>query len=269
MIKKTILITIALAVAFMAGNFFSARQTSLEAQTNFSDDDVIAMVASSPQFVDILQLVTDVAGGWDAVTFNTKNAYGIWRIYFSTYEDDQIGWADLNPQNGKIYSWDVYIPATDEQKEIAMPILKDFLNTQAEILELLDNPAQYEMYIDYDGWNNHWGVYIGAGEYALWVTVEFENGISPDNLDNPRLKGVFFPDLPDYDQWLEDTKAQVVNIAFGSSEVGAVLRGRTWTTQAERLEGDIWTVAFLVDENVVIVANVDLASSEVLEIATP
>jgi hypothetical protein len=269
MIKKTILITIALAVAFMAGSFFSARQTGLYAQTNFSDDDVIAMVASSPQFADVLPLVDEYGGGWSAVTFDTKNAYGIWRVYFASNNGDDVGWADINPNNGKIYSWDVYIGATDVQKAVAMPILKDYLSQHSDILELLDNPAQYEMYVSYEGWNDHWGIYIGAGEYALWVTVEFDNGYSPTNLTNPNLTAIYFPDLPDYDQWLEDTKAQAVNIAFGSSDVGAVLRGRTWTTQSERVEGDIWTVAFLVDDAVVVVANVDLASGEVLEIATP
>ncbi|HRF96398.1 MAG TPA: hypothetical protein PLZ51_14430, partial [Aggregatilineales bacterium] len=229
----------------------------------------INMVATSPQFVDMLQLVTDVAGGWEAVTFNTKNAYGIWRVYFSTYEGDQIGWADLNPQNGKIYSWDVYIPATDAQKEIATPIIKDFLNTQPQILELLENPAQYDMYIDYDGWNNHWGVYIGAGEYALWVTVEFENGTSPDKLDNPRLTGVFFPDLPEYEEWFENTKASVVNIAFANPDVGVALRGQTWTTNVERLEGDFWQVKFFVNETLVVTATVDLVAETVTEVVTP
>ncbi|MDX2074809.1 MAG: hypothetical protein SFZ02_00130 [bacterium] len=269
MIKKYALPIIALALAFMAGSFFTAQKGDLLAQTNFTDDEVINIVATSPEFVDNLQLVTDVAGGWEAVTFNTKNAYGIWRVYFSTYEGDQIGWADLNPQSGKIYSWDVYIPATDAQKEIATPIIKDFLNTQPQILELLDNPAQYDMYIDYDGWNNHWGVYIGAGEYALWVTVEFENGTSPDKLDNPRLTGVFFPDLPDYDQWIEDTKASVVNIAFANADVGAALRGQTWTTAVERLEGDFWQVEFFVNETLVVTATVDLVAETVTEVVTP
>jgi hypothetical protein len=267
--KKNLLFGFAIIMAFVAGSLFSSRQTSLDAQTNFTDDEVINIVATSSQFSSALADVEAHVGSWNAVTFNTKNAYGIWRVYFSTPEGDEVGWADLNPQNGKIYSWDLYIPATDAQKEVAMPIIKDFLNGEPAILELLDNPAQYEMYIDYDGWNNHWGVYIGAGEYALWVTVQFDGGALPNVLENPELTGVYFPDLPDYDQWLQDTQAQAVNIAFANADIGAALRGNTWTTQSERIEGDIWSVAFFVDDTLVVTATVDLISKAVIEVVTP
>lgn len=267
--KKNLLFSIAILLAFVAGSLFSSRQNNLEAQTNFTDDDVINMVATSPQFSTVLADVEAYTGAWKAVTFDTKNAYGIWRVYFSSANDDQVGWADVNPQNGKIYSWDVYIPATDAQKEVAIPILKEYLGNHPDMLELLPNPAQYEFYVDYDGWNNHWGVYIAADEYALWVTVEFENGGSPTGLENPELTGIYFPDLPDYDQWLQDTQAKAVNIAFANSDIGAALRGNTWTTQSERVEGDIWSVAFFVDDNLVVTATVDLATEEVIEVVTP
>lgn len=267
--KKNLLFGFVVIMAFVAGSLFSSRQNSLEAQTNFTDEEVINMVASAPQFATALENVEAYTGGWEAVTFNTKNAYGIWRVYFSSANGDDVGWADINPQNGKIYSWDVYIGATDEQKEVAMPILKDYLSNNPDILELLDNPAQYEMYVDYDGWNDYWGVYIGAAEYALWVTVQFDEGYSPYNLENPQLTGVYFPDLPDYDQWLQDTQAKAVNIAFANADIGAALRGNTWTTQSERVEGDIWSIAFFVDENLVVTATVDLISETVIEVVTP
>ncbi len=267
--KKLLFFVPLLILAFFAGSLFTAFRENVSAQTKFTDEEVIAMVAQSPQFADVLADVEDYYGGWNAVTFNTKNAYGIWRVYFVTSDGEGIGFADLNPELGRIYSWDTYIGATDAQEEIAMPIIKDYLSNHPDILELLDNPAQYDFYVSYEGWNDQWGAYIAAGEYALWVTVEFEDGYSPNNLNNPRLTGIYFPDLPDYDEWLQDTQAQAVNIAFANSEVGSALRGRTWTTATERVEGDIWRVAFLVDEAVVIVATVDIETGEVLELVTP
>lgn len=267
--KKILVFVPLLILAFFAGSLFTSSRDNLSAQTNFTDEEVIAMVAQSPQFADVLAEVESYVGGWTAVTFNTKNAYGIWRVYFVTINGDEIGFADMNPELGRIYSWDIYIGATDAQKETAMPILKDYLSNHPDILELLENPAQYDFYVDYEGWANRWGVYISAGEYALWVTVQFEDGYSPTDLNNPHLTGIYFPDLPDYDQWLQDTQSQAVNIAFASSEVGSALRGRTWTTVTERVEGDIWRVAFLVDEAVVITAMVDIQTGEILELVTP
>ncbi|PJF30883.1 MAG: hypothetical protein CUN52_03405 [Phototrophicales bacterium] len=267
--KKNLHIFMMIVLAFVAGSFVTQQQNISSAQSNFTDDEVIALVANSPQFASALQTVTEYAGGWNAVTFNTQNAYGIWRVYFTSADDESIGWADVNPELGRIYSWDVNISATDAQKEAVIPILKDYLSRHPDILELLDNPASYDYYVDYNGWDDQWGVYIAAGEYALWVTVQFEDGYLPTNLNNPQLTGIYFPDLPDYDQWLQDTQAKAVNIAFANSQVGLALRGRTWTTTSERLEGDMWRVAFLVDDAVVIVATVDIETGDVLEVVTP
>lgn len=267
--KKNLHLFTIIILAFMAGSLITHQLNFSSAQSNFTDEEVIAMVANSPQFASALQTVSEYADGWNAVTFNTKNAYGIWRVYFTSSDGESIGWADMNPELGRIYSWDVNISATDAQKEAVIPILKDYLSSHPDILELLDNPASYEYYVDYDGWNDHWGVYIAAGEYALWVTVQFEDGYSPANITNPHLTGIYFPDLPDYDQWLQDTQAKAVNIAFANSQVGLALRGRTWTTASERLEGDMWRVAFLVDDAVIIVATVDIETGDVLEVVTP
>lgn len=268
--KKLLLIIPFVMIAFFAGTLFTSLHHGLSAQTKFTEQQVIDWVAQTPQFARVLADVDEYWGGWHAVAFDTKNAYGIWRVYFLFNEDGEtIGSADVDPRQQRIYSWDVFLEAADAQVENAMPVLKAYLSNHPEIIALLNDPAQYDFYPSYNPWDQNWGVYISAGEYSLWVTVQFENGHSPTNLNNPRLTGIYFPDLPDYEEWLHDTQAQAVNIAFANSEVGRTLRGRTWTTQNERLENDIWRVTFLVDGAIVITATVDLETNAVLELVTP
>ncbi|MDX2141422.1 MAG: hypothetical protein SF123_25275 [Chloroflexota bacterium] len=233
-----------------------------DAQQTFTPDDVIALVAQSAQFSEGL------AGSpeWRAAAFPTGNAYSIWRVTFWDSEGEEIGTADINPEQARIYSYNSYFMPTVDLRQAAEAFLRDYVAALPEVTELLPDAADYEMYIDYDRWGKFWYIYIDVAEDSLYVLVQFDGG-SATTLDNPRLLQVGFPNVMSYDDWHAANSASATSIAFTQPEIAAYLRDRAgWTSAAgvaEDSDGAVWWVGFYLDDTLLAEATVNVLRGEV------
>jgi hypothetical protein len=251
-----------LALAALATVLVLPRTT--EAQRTFTTDDAIGFVAGSPQFAEGLQFHE----GWTAVAYDTGNAYGIWRVEFNDASGEDLGYADVSLERGRIYSWDAYFYPNDNFRQQAEPILRDFVYAQSEVLALVPNPADYDYWFDFDGWNNWWWFYINVGgQDSVTAVVRFEGGDSELNLSNPRLESIVFSDLPDYETWREAGRASATAAAFAQGEVAAHLRPHEgWTSVAEPMNGGSggqWWVGFYVGDWLAAEAGVNVQTGAV------
>lgn len=258
--KHKLVLTLAL-VAALAAAFFGGTLYRGAAQPTFTEQDVIDLAAGSPQFAAGLANTP----GWTAAAYDTQNAYGIWRVTFWNAGGDEIGWADLNPARGKVYSWDAHFGATDAQRDAAYDVVRAFIINHPDILELLESPDYYDIYVDWDSWNKAWGAYIARPGNALWMLVKFD-GDTPDSFDNPRLLGLWFADVLSYSEWQEASEAKAVAAAFQNADVAAVLAGTpNWTTTVEKQDERIWRVIFLDGDTVLASVTVDLNTGSVTD----
>ena len=234
------------------------------AQQSFTAEDAISFVAGSPQFASGLEY----SPGWTAVAYNTGNAYGVWRVEFDNASGDDLGWADVSLERGRIYSFDAYFYPTDALRFEAEPILRDFVYAQPDVLELVPNPAEYDYWFDYDGWNNWWYFYIAVGgQNSVTALVRFEGGENELSLNNPRFLQIMFTDLPDYENWHNAGEASATALAFGQAEISARLRDNSgWTSEADPAEGSSgsqWVVGFYMGDTLLAQAGVDIAAGVV------
>lgn len=234
------------------------------AQQTFTADDAIAFVAGSPQFANGLQYHE----GWSAVAYNTGNAYGVWRVEFNDSDGEDLGWADISLERGRIYSSDAYFYPNDALRFEVEPILREFVYAQPDVLELVPNPADYEYWFDYDGWNNWWYFYIAVGgQNSVTALVRFDDGENELSLNNPQFLRIMFTDLPDYESWHDAGEASATALAFGQGEIAARLRDNSgWTSRAEPAEGGgsgQWVVGFYVGDTQVAQAGVDIVTGTV------
>ncbi len=231
------------------------------AQDTLTTDEVIAIVAAHPAFATGLENSRD----WTARAYNTRNRYGIWRVEFRNADGDDLGWAELNPYNERFYSHEAYFGATEAQVTAAEPILREFISTQPDIVELMEDPSVYDMYVDYDGYNDWWGVYIDRAADSLYVVVRFAEN-NPDSLENPQLVTIYFENILSYDEWYTASSQEAIAIAFQQSEIAAALRGsENWTTTTTTEDSIVWNVVFLVDAVPVAEATVNLDDKSVVE----
>lgn len=243
----------------LAATLFAA--IGLQAQDTYSEQDAINLAASSEIFAAGL----DENPGWSAAAYDTQNAYGIWRVQFWYSSGDELGWADVSPERGRVYSWETYFGATDAQQNAAEPVLRDFINNNETFVDLLEDPSQYEMYIDYDGYNDYWGVYIERGTNSIWTAIQFD-GKTPDSLDNPHLLGLYFSGVLSYGEWQESNKATAIATAFQNTDVADALANvDKWTTSVEHNDDGNWTVYFLDGDTVLASVQVDINAEEVID----
>ncbi|HEX2619782.1 MAG TPA: hypothetical protein VHL11_06535 [Phototrophicaceae bacterium] len=222
-----------------------------------AEDAAIVLAAGHTAFASGLS----AHPGWTAAAYNTKNTYGIWRVQFWDVNGEDLGWADVNPVKARVYSWESHVGVTDAQKIAAEPALRSVVATAPEVLELMENPSQYEMYVDYNSWAKAWGVYIANGADSLYVLVQFDDDTA---LTNPKVLGIYF-ELMSYDEWFSSNKDLATATAFDQPEIAAAVRDVAgWQSEVER-SGDLWTVYFKAEDQVLAQATVNLDSGKVVD----
>jgi hypothetical protein len=257
----------ALVALILVGSLVASIQQSVRAveraTVRGSADAAIALAAAHPAFVNVL----GGRAGWTAGAFDSGNSSGIWRVQFWAADGEEIGYADVSVTKGRVFSWESTIGVTDEQKAEVRDKLMNFIAKDPTVRELVGNPTNYEIWLDYNGWIDMWFVYIGKGGVeSLYVGV---NNNSPDPLDMRKLTmgPIYFPEIPKYKEWEDAQKAQAVSLAFAKPEVAAALRGHDgWQTETERTGDTTWRVTFKSTERVVAVATVDLGTGQVVEL---
>lgn len=234
----------------------------------------IAQDAPTPESVIALVIdsVPEIAAGLDTLTdyqtyaYNSNNSYGIWQVEFEDYNGSTIAWAQVRPRTGRIYAWDAYFNATEDAYEAVLPVFREFVANDPSVRELIRGIEADDLWPWWDGGEQAWVVWIGDAGDAIMVAVEFEGG-SQDSTENPSLKGIWFPNLPSYDEWWVASSSQAVALAFQEIDIAAALRDTQWTTDS-RLTDDsdtnIWTVNFLSSGSIIATATVNVLDGDVL-----
>jgi hypothetical protein len=256
--KNASVITLAALVLFVS--FTGLQMSVIYAQTGFTEQDAIDSATVHPVFADGLKNHK----GWTAAAYDTENAYGIWRVQFWDSEGEELAWADVNPARGKVYIYEAHFNASDVQFAAATKVLREYINSAPEVLELVENPTDYEIYPEYDAWNRWWGVYLDIGSDSLYFVVEFEDK-TPGALDNPKMVAVYFPNILSYTDWDNGMKAKAVAEAFTNQEIADLLDGKSWTTKGEQAGEGLWRVTFWEGETLLMTVTVDVEADTVVE----
>ncbi len=230
---------------------------------DFTEQAAIELALGVADFND----TTSGRDDWYAKAYDTQNEFGIWRVQFYNSDDEDMGFADVNLEKNVVYVYECYFGASDEQLEAAQPVLEEYIRNNEQMLDLLDDVGEKPMYIDYDGYNDWWGVYIENGENSLYVTVRFAEW-TPKSLDEPQLLNFSFSNVLSYDDWYGATSQQAVVVAFADSRVGNALAGKEgWTTNVTHVKDSVWEVEFLIDDEVVTSATINLQDESVVAVA--
>jgi hypothetical protein len=245
-----------------------AAQPGLTAQEDFSASDAIAVAAAHEIFADVLAN----RPGWTAAAFNTRNPYGIWRVQFWDAAGDDLGSADVSPARAEIYNWEGHYAATEMEISLAIDQIRDFLLSEDRVVDLLGEEAlaEADFYAEYDAWGRFWGAYIDLGGVnSVYVLVRFRGGLR--DFEDPQLLGLYFNELPTYDEWYAASEAQAVSLAYGETAIADALREvEGWTASAELADpesGAVWAVTFTNGDTPLALATVDLVTGAILDFA--
>lgn len=245
-------------VGLMLAGWPAHAQDDLEAEA-------IRLASEHPAFAVALTTVPN----WTAVAYDTGNRYGIWHVEFQQAEQT-FGWADVSPQAGVVYAWEVEVEPDEDTYNAAERSIRAFLRADPTMSALTGQLEDYEVYIWYEAWNNQWAAWVEAGPDSLQVymrSADVEAMMSHDNLE---LLAVRFPNVLSYAEWQAGGEAQAIAIAFREGSVGAAVRDANWVAHGERNEDGIWTVYFYDEaETLLVQVTVDLLGGTVEAVEVP
>jgi len=262
--KKAFFISFIIGLFVLAAAIFAPTLNQVTAQDTYTAQDAIDVAAAHEAFADVL---VD-RPGWSARAFDTFNVYGIWHVQFWEENGEDMGWADVSPARERVYLYETHYEATTEQVNAVQEPIREFLSSNDEIQDLLGelNEEDY-LYIEYDGDNRWWGVYIDRSVDSIYAVVQFEDK-NPSALDNPSLLFIGFNDVLSYEDWEAGSKAQAIAIAFAQPEIAAATRLHPdWTATAELVDpetGAIWIVNFMIGDQPLAQATVDLPNETII-----
>lgn len=200
--------------------------------------EAIAIAAAHPAFAGWLEHTPD----WHAAAYYAETAYEIWRVQFWDADWNEIGWADVNLERARVLTWDTSFIPSEELLDQAYEAIRAFIATSPEMLDLMESPGQYEIYIDYNGDVDMWGAYLDRGSDSLYMFIDFEDDVK---FINPRIDMLYFSNVASYSEWEASQKAAAVAAAFADADVAdAVSRAEDWWADAERQRGGQWRVTF-------------------------
>lgn len=231
------------------------------AQDQAAIDDVVALVMTVPE------IANGLAGlpFYDTLAYNSRNTYGIWQVEFEDGDGETVAWAQVQPATGKIFIWETYFAANDAQYDAILPAYRDFVANHPDVRALIRGIKKDDISPWWDSNAAAWISWIGDAGDAIMVAVQFDGG-AQDSTENPVLTKLWFPNLPSFDEWRVASSSEAIAIAFQNVDIAAGLRGKSWTTETEQIEGsaDVWAVQFMADGETAVTAEVDVVRRELL-----
>lgn len=223
-------------------------------------DNAIALASSHPSFAGGL----NDRPGWTATAYNTKNYYGIWRVQFYDADGNSLGWADVNLEKQKVYTWETHFDLSDGQYAEAEEALLNFARHDQTVIDMIGNIDESNgIWIGFDAWRELWIVSVDRWPNSVELNIR-SRSTNSHSLENLYLEKVLVQDIMSYEDWQSASSSQAVEIAFQTPEIAAAVRGKDWSTYAERLEGNIWKIHFMSGDQQIAEADVNVDDNSIL-----
>jgi hypothetical protein len=226
---------------------------------NGTPEQAIALAAAHPAFATLLSMHE----GYNAAAYFTDNPQAIWRVTFWTADWQDLGFADVSLRRGRVYSFQAINLISDAMTKQAEALVLKFAQANREVRDILQQPDEYQYWIMYHVELNAWSVFFYRwGGDTVQALVQFQG--DPLRFQNPKLVGIYFPNVLPYGDWYEAAKSQAVTIAFTSPEIAQAARAHPgWVADAAP-DGDMWNVAFKSGETVFAEARIDLRARQIV-----
>jgi hypothetical protein len=242
---------------------------TLHAQDGYTAVDAIAFVAALPDMAQGLESTE----GWTAQAYYTMNRYGVWHVQFWDAEGEEIATADVNLETGRVFTLDAYFYPSQGVFEASQDTIFEFLRNQPEFQELIENPWEAALYIDFNPWvdDGVWSVWIENGDDPLyaWIAADDSSTFSTSNLE---LLRIGFGDIMSWEDWQNANTAIAAAIAFRQADIANQMRDLPgWYSHAESVAGGgdgVWWVGFYSGDWLAADATVNLTTGEILGYTT-
>jgi hypothetical protein len=187
---------------------------------------------------------------------------GVYYIDFFTPEwEEWLGNAYIDARTLEVSAAYAPIPLTDDEYDAQLALITPYIVNDIEVLGWLNNlPDQWDVWTDFNRWDQRWEMNFYRGIVAVQVQVRI------DDNDNVWIEDIIDPNLLDKQQMIDDNRDAAITLAHQSDGIWDALEGfDDWTTYVEWQHDAVWSVSFVTGETMRFFALVDLGTGTILE----
>lgn len=215
-----------------------------------------------------LVAATDLAADWLAqhedyqINASGPDDNGIWYIEFYTADwEEWLGYANIQQDTGDIADSFFPLPLPQDVYQNQQQRLMPFVLADAEVRAWLDgNPDLWDVYPDWNRWDQRWEVHFSRGiRYVdVWVQVDADT-------EEVTLTDIVDPNVLEAEAQVSEARNRAINLAYSAPGIDAALDGHDdWYSYAENQRGSVWSVTFAADDRTLFFALIDIAAESIL-----
>ncbi len=217
----------------------------------------IDFVSTHPEFADYLATYPDWTHYAEVYDGN------FWYVeFYSEQEDEWLGYAVVNMDTMEFTEFFVPKPLPPGEFAVMQPRVQEFVLNDGEVQALLDNPNFWDIWVDYNRWEQYWEVSFYRGIEA-WVVALYIEG------DEIYIDQIFDPNVLEEDDLLNSQRYEAIALAYEADGIDIALANHdNWTTYVSPQGENRWAVDFVVNGQMVFHALVNIDSWTVLQVIT-
>jgi hypothetical protein len=226
------------------------------------DDEAIlqelgAILAETDTFADWLpQHPNYQTGGW-------QSDGPIWHVeFYNESLDEWLGYGIMNRDTGEVFEAFAPKPLPTDLYNELLPRVNAFVMQDDEVMGLMNQvPEAWDIYPDYNRWEQTWEVGFYRGVEGFVVKVSFD-----DAFDNIYIDQILDANMLSEDEALDNARDEATNLAYQVEGVWEALDGHSdWMTYTEDLGDGVWGVTFSEYDEELFYAVVNINEDTVLE----
>jgi hypothetical protein len=209
-----------------------------------------------------IRAVLDLAPDWSASAWEEDEEEHIWGVEFwmDQAQTDWMGWAAVDLDTSEVLEYEMIALLSPEEEARQRTAVNELVLADAEVLALLGNPAEWDVYTEYDPWEGFWYVYFGKGLEAWAVEVQYEDA------DHINIQRIFDPAEFTEEEAQRVARDQAIELAYEADNLWEALENYDdWKAYASQIDGPRWAVSFVSGEQELFYALVDIEAWEILE----
>jgi len=249
------LLILVLALLAVGAFYISVRPASAQSG---SAQQAIDIAAAQPDIADALTHFPQ----WSAEAWEDDPDANTWYVAF--YEDQQqedwLGEALVDLDDETVLDYTIPHFLTDEEEAQQRAEVEALVLADAQVLALLGDPDNWNMYSDYDPYDAAWYVTFEHGLDAWQVQV------TRDEQDHWMMGEIEDAYAFDEEEQQRNDRDKAIELAAESDAVWRVLEDvDDWTALASPLGGSRWGVSIVADAHEVYYLQVDIQSWQIIE----
>ncbi len=220
-----------------------------------NEDDLVNLVAASEEFTDWLTGYP----GWQGAAYYDGDGDTWYVEFYDASGDEWLGYANVVDGSEEILDAFAPRPLPPDEFQAGQERIHTLVLEDPEVQALLVDPILWDIYVDFNRWDQVWEVWMARGVDAWVVSIALTD-------EYFSIDDIVAGHTLEEEETVKADRDEAISLAYSAPGIDGRLDGfDNWRTYAEQHGDSIWSVAFVSGDTELFYALVNVDSDTVLE----